>query len=132
MFDYEQLDESNWLLYAAKNYDNPQCYDILEFEEDLKRFKYIKRLLNKYKESGELRERLILNHMIALNNVFGPIKATKMMFFRLEGYEEYLIPFLSLLGTLPERVYGLGPNNITLYCDEIVPDKHITKVLQDI
>jgi len=132
MFDYDQLDDSNWLLYAAKHYDNPQCYDIDEFEEDIKRFKYIKRLLNKYRETGELRERLILNHIISLNNVFSPEKTTKMLFLKLEGFEEYLSPFLDLLGTLPDRVYGIGINNLTIYCDEIIPDKHIEKVLQDI
>lgn len=132
MFDYEPLNEGTFLLYAAKHYDNPQCYDVLEFEEDLKRFKYIKRLLNKYKESGELRERLILNHIIALNNVFGPAQTTKMLFFKLEGYEEYLVPFLSLLGTLPSRIYGIGVNNLTIYVDEVVPNKHISNVLKDI
>lgn len=132
MNDYEQLNESTWLLYAAKNYVNPQCYDILEFEEDLKRFKYIKRLLNKYVETGELRERLILNHIISLNNVFGAHKTSKMLFFRMDGYEHCLVPFLSLLGILPKVIYGIGVNNLTIYCDDIIPDKHIENVLKDI
>lgn len=132
MVDYEQIDESNWILYAARNYDNPQCYDLEEFQEDLDRFKYIKRLLNKYRESGDLRERLILNHIIALNNVFGPTRTTKMLFLRLDGYEELVVPFLSLLGTLPDRVYGIGVNNITVETELIVPDEHIGRVLQDI
>lgn len=132
MFDYEQIDETNWLLYAAKKYDNPQCYDIMEFEEDIKRFKYIKRLLNKYIEGGELKERLILNHIISLNNVFGAPASIKMLFFRLEGYEKYIVPFLKILGILPERVYGIGMNNITVYCEDIVDDRHITNVLKDI
>ena len=59
----DKLDASNFLLYAAKHYDNPQCFDTLEFYEDLKRFKYIKRLLNRYVEDGDLKERLILNHI---------------------------------------------------------------------
>ena len=61
----EQLTESNFLLYAAKHYDNPQCMDIEEFQDDLKRINYIKKLLNKYKTTGELKERLIINHIIS-------------------------------------------------------------------
>ena len=60
----QKLDESNFILYAAAHYDNPQCYDTDEFYDDLKRFKYLKRLFNRYKETGELKERLILNHLI--------------------------------------------------------------------
>ena len=132
MPDFEKLDESTWILYAAKNYFNPQCYDILEFEEDLNRFKYIKRLFNKYRESKELRERLILNHIISLNNVFGGEKTAKMLFFRLEGYEDLLAPFLKLLGILPKRIYGIGFNEKTVYTEDIEIDQHIEKILGDI
>jgi hypothetical protein len=69
----EYIDNDNFILFAAKHYENPQCYDSDEFYDDLKRFKYIKRLFGKYEESGELRERLILNHLIILYNVFGNI-----------------------------------------------------------
>lgn len=128
----ERIDESTFMLFAAKNYNNPQCYDIIEFHEDLKRFKYIKRLLNKYVTNGELRERLILNHIISLNNVFGPENATRMLFFKLEGYEKYFMPFLVLLDTLPARVYNIGPNGVDVYCDEIVMDQSIIERLREI
>ena len=65
----QTLDESNFLLYAAKHYDNPQCFDTVEFYEDLNRFKYLKRLFNKYRDGGELKERLILNHVMVLYNL---------------------------------------------------------------
>ncbi len=130
--DKVQLDESTWLLYAARNYCNSQCYDVLEFEEDLKRFKYIKRLFNKYIEYGELKERLILNHIIALNNVFTPPVATKMLFFRLEGYESFLAPFLSLLNTLPKEIHGIGMNNETIDCTNILGDRTIEDKLKEI
>ena len=78
------LTEDNFLLYAAQNYDNPQCSSTEEFYDDLKKFKYIKRLFNKYSDSGELKERLILNHIVVLINVFGPVPAVNLMFFRLE------------------------------------------------
>ena len=98
------LTEDNFLLYAAQNYDNPQCSSTEEFYDDLKKFKYIKRLFNKYSDSGELKERLILNHIVVLINVFGPIPAVNLMFFRLEEYLPYLKPFLILLDMLPESV----------------------------
>ena len=66
----EKLDETNFLLYCAKYYDNPQCFDTQEFYDDMNRIKYIKRLFNKYYESGELKERLIINHIVVLCNVF--------------------------------------------------------------
>jgi len=62
------IDDNNFLLYAAKHYDNPNCTDVLEFQEDLNRIKYIKRLFKKYSETGELKERLIINHLTVVYN----------------------------------------------------------------
>ena len=67
---YEKITPQNVVMYAIKNYDNPQCEGEKEFEDDLKRFKYIKRLLRRYYDTGVLKERLLLNHLIVLNNVF--------------------------------------------------------------
>jgi len=125
--NYEYLDDENFILFAAKHYDNPQCYDSEEFYDDLKRFKYLKRLFGKYEESGELRERLILNHLIILYNVFGDT-ATKMLFYKLEDYYSYLVPFLVLLHRLPERV-NVGK---TIYTSDIALDMHIVEVLRKI
>ena len=90
----KNLTEETFLLYAAKHYDNPQLQSEEEFYDDLKKFKYIKRLFNKYSESGELKERLILNHIVVLTNVFGPEAAVKMLFLRLPEYLHFLKPFL--------------------------------------
>jgi hypothetical protein len=109
----ERLDDSNFLLYAAKYYDNPQCYDTSEFYEDLKRFKYIKRLVNRYARHGDLKERLILNHIIALNNVFGPHATVKMLFMKLEGMEHQIKPFLTFLSILPDVVDVRGRQTYT-------------------
>jgi hypothetical protein len=98
------LTEETFLLYAARHYDNPQCGTTEEFYDDLKKFKYIKRLFNKYSETGELKERLILNHIVVLTNVFSPEPAVKLLFFRLPEYLHYLKPFLLLTGVLPERL----------------------------
>ena len=85
----EQLDESNFVIFAAKHYDNPQCLSTIEFLEDLSRFKYLKKLFNRYEESGELKERLILNHLIVLYNCFDQ-ETTRMLFVKMPNYYEYL------------------------------------------
>jgi hypothetical protein len=125
----ERLDDSNFLLYAAKYYDNPQCYDTAEFYEDLKRFKYIKRLINRYIRRGELKERLILNHVIALNNMFGPHATARMLFMKLEGMEPQVKPFLSFLSVLPDVVEVNGKN---LYTAGILADAEIEKRLREL
>lgn len=92
-----ELNENNFLLYAAKNYENPSCYDMEEFEDDLNRIKYLKRLFKKYDRYGELKERLILNHIIVLYNVFGTEPCTKILKYKLTDYLQYLKPFLLYL-----------------------------------
>lgn len=81
---FDELDEENFLIFAAKNYNNPACVDVDEFYEDLARFKYIKRLMRKYQSSGILQERLILNHLIVLYNVFGVDAANRMIFYKMD------------------------------------------------
>lgn len=128
---FEKLDETNFLLFAAKHYDNPQCYDTVEFYDDLKRFKYLKRLFGKYQETNELKERLILNHIIVLYNVFGQ-DATRMLFFRLREYHSYLKPFIVMLGYMPEKITGIGIENKTYYSSDIHMDDRIVEVLRTI
>ena len=128
----DKLDESNFLLYAAKHYENTQCYDTIEFYDDLKRFKYIKRLFNRYAEEGDLKERLILNHIIVLNNVFGPEATSKMLFLKCRGLEEYLKPFLLFLNILPEKIENIGIDNITIYTLEIKMNTYILEQLRKI
>jgi hypothetical protein len=127
----DKVDETNFVLYAAKNYDNPGCFDTLEFYEDLKRIKYIKRHFNKYAESGELKERLILNHIIVLYNVFGNA-ATKLLMFRLQGHYNYLKPFLIFLNRMPESITGIGIQNTTIYSSDIAIDQYIVDTLRKI
>lgn len=125
----DRLDDSNFILYAAKYYDNPQCYDTVEFYEDLKRFKYIKRLINRYVKRGELKERLILNHVIALNNMFGPYATVNMLFLKLEGMEQHIKPFLSFLSILPDVVEVKGKN---VYTAGMLGDVEIEKRLREL
>lgn len=128
----DQLDETNFLLYAAKHYDNPSCFDTLEFYEDLNRFKYLKRLFSRYDETSELKERLILNHIIVLYNLFGVEAATRMLFFKLKGYYQYLKPFLVFLNYCPEKVIGIGIDNKTITTSDILMDPTIVQTLRKI
>ena len=84
---FEELNEENFTLFAIRHYDNPQCTSTEEFYEDIRRFRYLKRLLKRYHNSGELRERLILNHLIILNNVFGVENAVRMLQYKID--DEY-------------------------------------------
>ena len=125
----DKLTEETFLLYAAKHYDNPQLQNEEEFYDDLKKFKYIKRLFNKYSETGELKERLILNHIVVLTNVFGPDAAVKLLFLRLPEYLHYLKPFLLLLSILKDKI---EVNNIEYITSDINIDDAIVERLRDI
>jgi hypothetical protein len=100
---FEELDKGNFVLYAARYYENHQCTSAEEFYEDLNRFKYLKKLFGRYHNKGDLQERLILNHLIVLYNVFGIEAANHMMSFQIEEeYLRYLKPFLVFLNYIPE------------------------------
>ena len=81
---FDKLTAKNFAAYAMKHYDDPQCEDMEDFQEDLRRFRYLKRLLFRYHESGELRERLLLNHLICLFNVFGYEPCMRMLRFKIK------------------------------------------------
>ena len=128
----DKVDEFNFLLYAAKHYDNPQCYDTVEFYDDLKRIKYIKRLINRYIEEGDLKERLILNHITILSNVFGPQATVKMLFLKCKGMESHLKSFLLFLNLLPEKIQNIGIENKTINTKDIELDEKILEELRKI
>jgi hypothetical protein len=99
------LDDNNYMMYAMKMYDNSQCTEITEFYEDLNRIKYIKRLLGRYHTKGSLKDRLILNHIIILGNVFTPTGTSRMLFLKVEPHlHSYLKTFLVFLNYLPNSV----------------------------
>ena len=127
---FEDLTDENFQLFAMKCYMNPNCTDLLEFHDDLKRIRYIKRLFKKYKETGDLKERLILNHMLVLYNMFETRGLTRILFLKLDDHLEYLKPFLMFLNYWPTdigRVKGqrIIDNNIPL-------DDGIVKILRTI
>jgi|TARA_R110001606_G_scaffold212034_2_gene359752 hypothetical protein len=98
-----ELNSKTFLLYTMNNYNNPKCSSMEDFYEDLNRIKYIKRLLGRYHQKNILKERLILNHIIILGNLFGTIPTTRILFFKLnENLHPYLKTFLDFLDYLPE------------------------------
>ena len=99
---FNELNENNFLLFAIKNYENPQAVTKEDFEKDLNHFKYIKRLLKRYKKSGELKTHLILNHFIILYNIFGEA-TTPMLFFKIDSdLWSCMKTFVVFLNRLPE------------------------------
>ena len=81
---YDKITNDNVIMFAIKHYDNPQCEGEREFYDDMKRFKYIKRLLRKYKDTDILKERLLLNHIIILNNLFGAEACVTLLLFKIQ------------------------------------------------
>jgi hypothetical protein len=101
--EFDDLNEKTFLLYATQHYDNPQCVDVEEFNDDLRKIKYIKRLFNQYSLGGDLKERLLLNHIIIFFNVFQTRAATRILFFKLEEkFWPVLKTFLFYLKFMPE------------------------------
>lgn len=126
----ENLTEQNFLLFAAQSYDNPNCIDILEFQDDLNRIKYIKRLFKRYEEKGELKERLVINHLVTFYNVFPHPAATKLLMFKLRDQLHILKPFLIMLNYWPKRMTGIDGK--TIYDSDIPLDPQIIKVLRQV
>lgn len=127
---FDNLTDDNLLIYAMKCYNSPNCI-ISEFEDDYKRLKYIKRLIKKYKLTRDLRERLILNHIIVLSNVFGTEATVRMLFFKIDE-EDYPIlkPFLIFLNYMPNKVIGIDGYNIN--SSDIIMDNHVISKLRNI
>tara|TARA_Y100000992_G_C21009808_1_gene370541 strand:- start:30 stop:392 length:363 start_codon:yes stop_codon:yes gene_type:complete len=100
---FEKITSENVMMFAIKYYDNPQCEGEKEFYDDMKKFKYIKRLLRKYDDSGVLKERLLLNHIIVLNNLFGPEACVTLLLFKIQKeYWDTLKSFLLYLNIIRE------------------------------
>lgn len=103
---FNELNEETFMLYAIKNYYNPKCIDVEEFYEDLNRFKYVKRLVNRYLDSGKLSERLILNHLIVIFNAFDIEASLKMLEYKLDDRHWSAIkPFLVFLRHIENDQY---------------------------
>lgn len=128
MFD---LNDDNFLIYAAKCYDRPHILQS-EFEDDLKRIKYVKRLLRKYRQTGEFKERLVLNHVIILANVFGVEATTNMLFFKVDQ-DDYPIlkTILLFLNYMPDK-FSVSFDKYTLQQQDITIDIKIAQMLRNL
>ena len=127
---FDDLNEENFMIYAMKCYESPHCI-MSEFEGDIKRTKYLKRLFRRYKVTKTLKERLILNHIILLNNVFGPEVTARILFYRIDERDyDILKTFLVYLNILPEMIYGINSKNIRT--SEIPIDMNIAEILRKI
>ena len=125
---FDDLTNDNILIYAVKAYDKPNCI-MSEFKEDMKRFNYLKRLFKRYRKVGELREQLVLNHLVVICNVFGPEVATRLLFFKMSK-DDYsaLKTYLLFLSCMPERVKGIKGHDII--SSEIPVDMTIAEILR--
>lgn len=100
--NFTELNEDNFLLFAIKNYENPQAVTKDDFDKDLNHFKYIKRLLKRYRNNGQLKTHLLINHFIILYNIFGEA-ATPMLFYKIErDLWDIMKTFIIFLNRLPE------------------------------
>ena len=126
---FEQITPANWVQFAMKHYENPQCVEVEEFNDDLKKIKYIKRLFNQYAIEGVLKERLLLNHIIVFYNVFSVEAATRILFYKLEeDVWPMLKTFLFYLNFLPDKIESI--NGRTIITTEIPMDQGIVDSLR--
>jgi hypothetical protein len=124
---FDELNEENFVMYAMKCYDTPHCI-MSEFEGDIKRTKYLKRLFRRYKIAKILKERLILNHIILLNNVFGAEATARILFYKIDERDyDILKTFLCYLNIMPETVLGINGKNI--YSGDIPMEPNVTEIL---
>lgn len=127
-----ELTEENFVMFAMKHYDNPGCKGIAEFEDDLKRFRYLKRLFRKYTAGKGLKERLIVNHLVVLYNLFGIEATTQMLFFKIEKkYWSQLKTFISFLNCMPVG-FVFTSNKELVQGFEIPLDEKVLKSLENI
>jgi hypothetical protein len=127
---FENLTNDNIMIFAMKAYDKPNCI-MSEFKEDMKRFNYLKRLFKRYRKLGELREQLVLNHLVVLYNVFGPEVATRLLFFQMSK-DDYsaLKTYLLFLSCMPEKIKGVKGHDVI--SSEISVDMTIAHALRQI
>ena len=127
---FDELSNDNIMMYAMKAYDKPNCI-MSEFKEDMKRFNYLKRLFKRYRKVGEIKEQLVLNHLVVLYNVFGPEVATRLLFFKMSKDDfSPLKTYLIFLSIMPEKVCGI--KGLDILSSDIPIDMKIAEVLRQI
>jgi len=129
--NFDDISENNIELYCMKYYDNPQCIGTEDYRDDMKRFKYLKRLLNHYLTTHELKQRLILNHLIMIYNLFDNEAATRILFYKIdENSWQVLKPFLIYLKRMPKVVRSIRSKDIRE--SDIILDQNVVKQLRSL
>ena len=127
---FDNLTSENVIMYAMKIYDKPNCI-MSEFKEDMKRFNYLKRLFRRYRKIGEIKERLVLNHLVVLYNVFGAEALTRLLFFKMSKDDQPIVKtYLIFLSCMPDVVKGIKGQD--LLSSDIPVDLKIAEVLREI
>ena len=130
---FDVVTDDNFILYAAKHYDNPNCTSVTEFHNDLKRLRYIKRLINRYYNTKILKTKLLLNHIVILYNLFGVEVSTKLLFLKFDAHLYPIIKtFLLYLNYMPEKIVGIHNADFVLNSSDIAIDPYIAKELRKI
>ncbi len=127
---FDNLTSDNIMMYCMKAYDKPNML-MSEFRDDMKRFNYLKRLFQRYRKYDELREQLVINHLVVLYNVFGPEVLARLLFFKMSK-DDYsaLKTYLLFLNCMPDRVRGIKGHDIL--SSDIAVDMNVAKVLRDL
>ena len=125
---FDDLNDDNFLMYSMREYNNMQCTAIEEFYDDLKKIKYIKRRFNIYTNTGQLKERLILNHLIVFYNVFSVQAGTRILFYKIEkDFWPILKTFLIFLDRMPEKIDSIRGETVRA-SDILLDDGIITRL----
>ena len=119
---FKEITRDNWLLYAQHNYDNPTLEREKEFYDDIKRFKYLKRLFRRYKITGEIKVRLVVNHVIVLQNVFGADAACILLLYKIDKQ------YWSILKTVLDSLGYLYPHEL----NDVIIDENVKKLLEEL
>ena len=115
IMESQKLNSKNFLDYAINHYTNPECKDIEEFSEDINRIKYLKRLFSRYEQDNDFKSRLVVNHLIVFNNVFGRVPSCRILFFKIDSkYHSVLKTCLDYLNILEMQIPEINVNSIPL------------------
>lgn len=127
----EILSDSNFIPYCAANYNNPCCSGPKEFYEDIQRIKYVKKLLTRFSETGDLKTRLILNHIVILSNLFNPIVLNRILYLKAPNQFHQIKPFLLAIGKLSDKIENVRENG-TILTDMFLMDPKIVNSVREI
>lgn len=116
------LTNKNYNTFMAMSYVNYNCVEDEEFEQDIERIKYLKKLFTTYRKKGELKDRLVMNHLVILFNVFNTEALLKILFFKLEKDLDILIPFLKVLNYCPDKISGIKEVGYEININDIKTD----------